>query len=344
MSEKLIYSLNIGGEQISNKNRTGDRWMSSLTVDSEMNGIGSECVVELVAPDEALPKGNDPLEVKMDAGDGEKVVFKGNITQVRVTPVSQIVTATTGFEALAQVDYRAVYENSSVDFIVKELIQQGGLQAGTIETGPELSGYVLFEGPRVLGHIRRLADLSSKDYYTDLEGKFCFTGPDTKGETHTFQYGLDVYELDLKQNSPVFDGVEVTGEGAAGTEGAEKYYWLSDDLSGVCGKASLDDKGNVTTGKSGKRVNRFFSGALRSQEAAENIAESYLKKVYVESVKGRLKAHGRLGIAPGDRVKFSDFPTGHAYSKLLENSDGLRVRHVRLLLNSEDGFVTYLNF
>lgn len=344
MPDEMSYDLTIGSQQVSNKKRDSDRQLLALSSVLTMDGMGGRCLVELGDPESTPPMSGDPLTIKLDNGEGEVQVFKGEVDAVETTASAQRISASDSLVKMAQLDVEAVYENVTVDFIVKELMQQAGITPGTIEKGPKLPSFVLFRGPRALRHIQGLAELCSVDIFTDGDGKAHFAGSETKFDKHTFQYGDNVLELCLKKIQPTHDSIEVWGEGAASSQGAEKYYWLPTDLSSVHGKAAISKDGTVSKGKAGSFAVRLCSGAVRSGEAAANLAEAHMKAVAARPVQGNIKVFGAPLVKPGDTVVIERLPEHHSAAAIFKDGQALRVRQVKHMLNMKQGFLTSMDF
>jgi hypothetical protein len=313
-------------------------------VDLSMDGTGGRCTAELGDPEYTQPQAGDPFTVKLAGDNGETQVFKGEVEAVETTATSQRVMGSDGLVKLARLDLAETYENVNVDFIVKDLMQRAGVEPGKVNKGLKLPSLVLFRGPRALNHLQKLAQLCGVDLFTDGSGKAHFAGPDQAGERRTFQYGENVVALKLKKNSPINDGIEVWGEGAAGSKGAEKYYWLAADLSGVQGKAALGTDGSVSSNTSGKQPAQFCSGALRSGDAAGTAAQSRMKSVASRLVQGHIKVFGAPAVMPGDLIAVEGLPVHHSAKILFEGGSSLRVRRVRHLLDMQAGFITRMDF
>jgi hypothetical protein len=344
MPGEVTYDLTIGGQNASSTRRDSDRQLLSLMVELSMDGTGGRCLAELGDPEYTPPQPGDPFTVKLAGGNGETQVFKGEVEAVETTATSQRIMGSDGLVKLARLDLAEAYENVNVDFIVKDLMQRAGVEPGLVKKGPKLPSLVLFRGPRALRHIRKLAELCGVDLFTDGTGRAHFLGPDQAGEKRTFQYGENVVALKLKKIPPVNDGVEVWGEGAASSKGAEKYYWLPADLSGVQGKAALGTDGSVSTGKSGQQPTQFCSGALRSGDAAGAAAEARMKLVAGRLVQGHIKVFGSPAVMPGDLIDVEGLPAHHGATAVFEGGKSLRVRRVRHLLDMQAGFITRMDF
>lgn len=343
MPGDVIYDLTIGSQIASSKTRDSERQLLSLVTELGMEGTGGHCTVELADAEYTPPEPGDPLKANLDAGDGEHQVFAGEVESVEATATSQRITASDGLVKLARLDVEAAYEDVTVDFIVKELLQQAGVEPGTLEKGPKLPSFILFRGPRALRYIQGLAALCGVDLFTDGEGKAHFAGPSTAGDLHSFQYGENVRELSIKEIQPVYDGVEFWGEGAASSQGADKYYWLPTELSGVNAKASLAGDGSVSSGTSGKCPIQLCSGALRSGEAVSDLAEARMKAVASRRIQGHIKVFGSPSVKPGDLVKIEGLPAHHSAAEIFKDAQGLRIRRVRHVLDMQAGFITRMD-
>jgi len=344
MALAVAYHIKIGSQTASSNARENDRLLLSLIAELNMDGVGGRCSVELGGTQYKTPPPGDAVSVGLDGGDGMVAVFTGEVEAVQVGATSQRIYASDGLVKLGRLDVEAAYEDVNVDFIVKDLLQQAEVDAGKVEKGPKLASYVLHRGPRALRHIQHLAEICGADFYSDGEGKAHFTVPAKGGADHSFLYGENILSLDLQHPPPVHDSVEVWGEGAASSKGADKFYWLATDLSGVSDKAAVDDDGKVSTGKPGKRPLHITHGAVRSGETAQALAKAHMAALSARWVRGRLKVFARPGVEPGNLVEIKDLPEDHAAAGALKDNRLLRVRRVSHQLDRNQGFVTRMDF
>lgn len=314
------------------------RQLLSLAGELAMGGIGGRCVVEIADPSLSAPALGDSVQVSLGKGDGTTPVFTGEVRQVTRTATALRITATDGLAKLATFDLEMAYENKTAGAIVKDVLGQAGVDAGTVEDGPTLATWIMHKGPRALRHLQRLAELCGADLFSDGEGKICFITPSTQGEEHTFQYGGDVLALHLEDATPPFDSFSVWGEGAASSQGAGKEHWLVKDLSSVNGKAAVGQGGSVSPGQEGDRPLLVLDGSVRSGEAAKAVAEARAAAVAARAVRGFLQVLGAPAVKPGDTVKVSDLPGDGA------EPGPLRVRRVRHRLDARVGFITRVDF
>lgn len=343
MPVDVTYHLKIG-EQIADSNqRDSHRQLLALAVELGMDGAGTRCMVELADPEYTTPTPGDAFIVELGGVYSKARVFTGVVDTVETTSHSQRIFGADGLLKLARMDVETSYENVSVDFIVKDLLKQAKVDSGTVEKGPKLPSLTLFRGPRAFGHIQRLARLCGTDLFTDGMGKAHFAGPETKGQTHAFQYGEDVMELQLKEISPASNGVEVWGEGAASSKGAQKYYWLPTDLSGTLSKAVLGNNGSVLTGKSGHFPLHVCAGALRSRQATDAVAKAMVNAKASRCVQGSLKVFCAPAVTPGDRITVTDLPDHHGAADIFNKKMSVRVRRVRHFLDTRMGCITRMD-
>ena len=136
----------------------------------------------------------------------------------------------------------------------------------------------------------------------------------------------------------------MVGEGAAASQGADKFYWLVKDVAGVSGKAAIDAHGVVAVGRSGSSPRHVKLGAVRSGEAAQLVAEAQMRALAARWLRGRVDVLCAPKVLPGDQVKINGIPPRHGAASLLQGPHRLRVRQVRHILNRKHGFVTHLGF
>jgi hypothetical protein len=317
----------------------GDRQLLSLLVERDMDGLGGRCVLELSGAGFAPVISGDAVKVKLDVGDGMTPVFSGEANDFAVAATGHRVAARDDIAMLAAFDQEGAFENQTADAIIKTLITSAGARPGIIAKGPSLPSYVVHRGPRTLRHVQRLAELCGADLYTDADGRVQCAAPKNGSPDHTFRYGTNVLRLDLRAAAICGDSIEVWGEGAASAKGADKAHWLPAKLDGVSGTATLQSDGNVAADRLGKRPVRVIDGALRSGEAAKQVAEARMKNLAARRVRGFIEVFGAPKVKLGDLVSIDDLPDEHAAAALLDTGP-LQVRGVRHTLDRSRGLVT----
>jgi len=344
MTGSLAYCIRIGALTISNQATGNERLLLYLDVRLGMDGVGGVCELLLGDPENVPPQIGDTLSVELNVGEGAQTVFTGIVDTVRVDITGQSVTAYDSLRKLVGLETESSYENVDVDFVVKDLLQQAGVSVGRVAKGIKLVSYAIVKNPGALRQVLELADWCGADLYTDGAGKAHFTTPAEQGAEHLLEFGQNVLRLELQATPPIHDSVEVFGEGAAAGQGADKFHWLANDMAGVSGKAAIDAQGMVTAGRIGKCPRLLKLGAVRSGEAAQQVAEAQMRALSARWLRGRVEVYGMPKIFPGDHVKINSVPARHSVAKLLQGQHTLRVRQVRHFLSLNRGFLTCLEF
>ena len=344
MTNNLSYEIKIGRYSIKSDSKESDRTIKSFACEHSMDGGCGNCCIELSDIENPVPQTGEDVVVKIDSGKGLQSVFKGKIDHVTINPTTYQVNASDSLLSLSKCDLQVAYEKASADTIAKDILNKAGISIGTVEKGPKFESYVLLHGPCALNHLKKLGRIIGFDIFSDGEGKANFCGSSTKKNTHTIRYGIDILEYSIKELPLLIDSLIIIGEGSAGTKGAEKYYWLPDDLKGVTGKGCVDNKGNVSSGKAGSFLSTQYSAIAKSKEVGDTIAKNQLVNQADRRFSGYLKVTGITGIFPGDRIKIDSLPKKHALETFFKSGDGLRVRRSRISLNTETGLITRLDF
>ena len=336
----LNYTVTVGSQISASDGQEEDRLLVSLTTQLGMDSGCGYCILDLADADYTPPAQGDEVTVELDSGEGSTRVFTGEVDTVETIAGAQRITAFDGISKLGRLELEASYEEVSIDDIVKDLMDQASVTPGKVDECPQVPSFVLFRGSGVLQHIMQLARFCGKDLYTDGQGQINFTGPLTTGTEHSFEYGLNILNLELR-NEPAFrDSAEIWGEGAAGSQGADKYYWLSNDLAGLNGMAAIDN-GQVVAGKINSSPLQEVMASLRSGEAVSEIAENRMQAVASKLNSGQITVYGSPNVMPGDTLLVTNLPENHSATDMFRDG-GLRIRNVQHRLSLEAGFITRL--
>lgn len=343
---RIGYTIELGSITLSEQPDEGGPPLLALDVGRSMGGTGGRARIELGNVGAAMPAVGDRVRIELDAGEGSSVVFTGEVEEVARGTRTVVVQARDALARLAEHEVESGYEEASAGFIVKDLVEAAGAEAGTIEEGPTFPRYVVHGGGRALQHAQRLAALLGADLYSDAEGKVCCERPAKGSPAHRLRWGEHLLQVSLEREPLRTDSLAVWGEGAAGTDGSDKEHWLTTDLSGVAGKAEVSESNGqrtVTPKQLGKRPRTLIDGAIRSVDAADEIAEAYVKRLELRPVRGSVLVLGLPEAALGQWVELAELPES-------SNPVGrgaavqLRVRGVRHRLSPSTGLVTELRF
>lgn len=313
----------------------------TLRCELGMDGVGRCSMVLIVPTGTRIPAPGAPLRVELGFDGATAPVFSGEVDSVRTTALGVTVSAGDALARLANTFAAGTYEALPPGPIVRDLLDQAGVAVGAIDDGPHLGSHVLFPGLSLLDHLQRLAALCGASLFADGEGALHFIAADTVGATHSFRFGADVLALDLAHAPTTRSGVDVWGEGAAGTQGEAKAHWLPDALDGVAGRADLDGA-PVFASPAVMRRSFVRDGSLRTGNAAAEAARGRAAAL-ARPLCGTLDVPGAPRVAPGDLVELTGLPESHPLHALLA-AGRLRVRRVRHRLDTARGFTTRMEF
>nr|MCH9686073.1 hypothetical protein [Deltaproteobacteria bacterium] len=194
-------------------------------------------------------------------------------------------------------------------------------------------------------HVAKIARLLGADVYTDGAGSIQVRRPQSGPARHQLRWGVDLLDVDVASTTAAVDSIEVWGEGSAGTDGADKEHWLATDLAGVRGQATLDGDGQgatVTTGSTGERLARIVDGAIRSVDAAEEVAAAVMQARALRPFTGTVSVFGVVDIEIGDWVDLVDLPV--FARPTTDTTLSVRVRRLWHHLSPFQGLRTRLGF
>lgn len=331
---QVDYDLTIGSRSIGPKPRRGDPLLIALRCALGVDLPAGRGVIDLALPSaDAAPALGDSVTVKLDGGDGLETVLTGEVATVSWTELGIRVEVADALSKLARLEVAQAYQDKTAGEIVGDVLSQAQIQRGTVDDGPRFPSYVLHRGPRALAHLRRLAERTGRHLFTDGKGHVHFTAPRQGAADHTFAMGRDVLRLCVEEIEPPFDGAVVWGEGSGA--GQTRAHWLAADLSNVRGEASIGQDAKVKPGASGSRPREITDGAVRSGEAARDLAEAWTRAA-ARMAAGFVEVPGSPQIGAGDLLSIDDLPDPAS------SWWPLPVRRVHHLLTAGGGFVTRL--
>lgn len=342
---RIAYTIEIGSTTISN-DPAGGPPLVALRVERGVGGAGGRARIGVGRTEGAAPRVGDEVRVEIRGAISEGNAFRGEVDGVSPGIDTVVVEARDGLARLAEHEVERAYEEVTAGFIVADLVDASGATVGQVEDGPTFSRYVVYAGPRALQHVQRLAALVGAELLTDGDGKVCFVRPREDAPAQRLRWGEHLLRVELEQAPLSSDSLVVWGEGAAGTDGAEREHWLATDLSGAKGEAAVDEAGGqrrVMAGRHGERPRALVDGAIRSAEVADEIARAHVQRLALRPLRGSVLALGLPHAAPGTWVELSDLPDS-LQPLAAAPSLRLRVRHVVHHLSPARGLLTELRF
>lgn len=278
-------------------------------------------------PDAPRPARDEAGSVALGFQDsGAELVFTGHVERIRTSLVGPArITAVNGGANLAQLRVTQSYEKQSAGDIVRDLAQRAGVETDAIEGGVDLPFYALDATQTAYQHIARLARLSGFQARMTPEGKLAFAAPATGSPVHAFAYASDVLGMDVYEMPPQLGAVTVTGEGAAGNQGADAWGWIVKDPASLSRSAGT-----------GQPERQFSVPELRSADTAQSAADAIAGAAVRGGLAGRLLVPGAPGVAPGSAVEVTGAPEEALNGTWL----AARVRH---RFSKSEGFTTLLD-
>lgn len=276
-------------------------------------------------------RGNDIIPgntaiVELTAGEVTSQVMASEIQSVASSHYQTRITGTTVIEKLAQTRLNQIYENQSVSQIVSNLADQASVSTGQIDKGSTYSCFVVHESRTLFDHIRQLALCNGMDVYADTDNKLTVTVFNKSSADHIFRYGMEILDLQISINNPVVNHVRVSGESPSSNQGPDTWHWIAKDISPFQGEAG-----------DGSKTLAMQDGAVRTKDAAENLAVSKLCAIKNNSTCGKLKILGNPKVKLADAIEIKGVPKP-------ELNGLFKVVLVRHVLNKTEGYLTYVGF
>src|SRR5262245_4562679 len=156
-----------------------------------LGGDGGEESFSVQVRGNAIKHG-DEITVELTSGDRSGKVMTAGVQSIESSFGQTKIAGATGKLKLANTRVNQVYENQSLDQIVKDLAKQAGVDTGQIETGSSYSYFVAHDSKNLLGLIRELAMRDGLDMYFDADDKLTLKKFDKSSPHHTFFYGIDI--------------------------------------------------------------------------------------------------------------------------------------------------------
>ena len=211
---------------------------------------------------------------------------------------TRLVTASNGSRDLAKARLNRSFEQQDTGQIIQALASELGLSSDLPGDVPTLPRFVVDDRASLYAHIANLAALSGYLVCIDADGGVAVKDPAVGGEPAArIAYGVDVLDFQLGERTRQIASVQVTGEGAAGDQGSDAWYWLRKDPAS-----------NQSTAGNGAPLRSASSGALRSADAAATLAGAKLRRASEAATRGWLLIAGAPQIGPGDNVELSGMP------------------------------------
>jgi hypothetical protein len=307
-----------------------DPWSSFLLAMRLTLGLGGHVDYSILhvldgddAPATAL---GDGLEFSLDYdGEGETRFFTGSVSRLENTVAGyRRLTVASPFLALSQKRLNSSFEEQSASDIVRALLGETDVEAGTVDAGEQYPFYVVGDDSSLLEHIR---------YIAQQQDWLCYCGPDgrlnahavTSGEAaRTFAYGVDILELEHGAQPGSLSGIRVVGGGAATSNGAQAWNWLTKDPKVL---NEMGDSARVVPMR-----------ALRNAPAAQNFGASLTAADARDANRIRLLTPAAPEVLPGEAFIVDGAPTAEANGTYVTERVVISFDRERGFLSRIEGF------
>src|SRR5215211_186306 len=253
--------------------------------------------------------------------DGSKdlrTVFTGKVESISNTgPKTMVVSPLTKLYNL-RID--RFYNNQYAGDIVKDLAKKSQIEVDTASNGIKFPSYVIDRHKNAIEHISELASLCGFDFYTTNEGKLVFKEYKPYSP-HIIEYGKNILDIQLADQTPPGESVRVTGSSPAGTKGEDKYYWMT--------KKNVEDKAS-----SGLDQLLIQNMAVKDSITAKAVSDAALKRLKASTTL-KVTIMGDEKIMLGDTVMIQNVPQTSFNGEF-------QVRELEHIFTKTEGFTTEL--
>ncbi len=257
--------------------------------------------------------------------DGAKditTVFTGKIESLSNTgPKTMVVSSLT---KLYNLRLDRFYDNQYAGDIIKDLVKESEIDIDSASNGIKFPSYVINRHKSAFEHISELAILCGFDFYPTNEGKLIFKEY-TPTSPHIIEYGKNMLEIQLVDQTSPAESVRVTGSSPAGTKGEDKHFWLT--------KKNVEDKA-ISSNSSGSNQMLIQNMAIKDPVTAKAVSEAVLKRLKAATTL-KVKIIGDEKIMLGDTVRIQNIPQSALNGEF-------QVREIEHIFTKSEGFTTEL--
>ncbi|MCI0489360.1 MAG: hypothetical protein L0229_22435, partial [Blastocatellia bacterium] len=288
-------------------------------------GEGGEEAFSVQVRGQAIKTG-DQITIELTSGDKSAKVMTANLHSIRSSFELTQIIGRSGAQKLADARLDQVYENQSLKQIANDLASQAQVDAGQIEQGSTYSYFVADQSKNLLRQIRELAARDGLDAYFDADNKLTLKKFNKSSADHTFYFGIDIFDLQIFNRKAATEHILVYGESPASNQGSDTWHWIAKDLTPFRSEVG---QGVKTLG--------IQDGAVRTKDAADNLATSKFGAIKDQSVRGRMKTLGNPKVKIGDAIEIKN-------ATKPELNGLFKVISVRHVFNKREGYLTFITF
>lgn len=321
------YKLTIGSKVIDTTDKPQASTVIELSVSLDLETPADRFLLKMGNVGAFRPAREDETKIELGYADN------GGLTQVVVGTVETVEPGLTtthvrgygGAIKLLRTFVDQTYERQTAGAIVRDLADKSGIEVETADDGINFPAYVVDGRRSVYLHFSDIAELCGFDLYFNPDGKLVFEKFLSGKTVHVFEAGKHIVALDVLRTPPLAEQVEMWGESATGSDGADASAWVTTDFSGSKGTAG-----------SGVRL-LIERPAVRTADAARTAANAFLTTLQRRTIRGRLVTIGRPEVKLGDSIRMQGLEDDSL-------NDRFQVRSVVHRITKSAGFTTTINF
>jgi hypothetical protein len=239
---------------------------------------------------------------------GVQLGFDGSLATVFTGKVSALIgTRDQGLEVvlaspshgLAQARQNVSFEQRTLADVVRQWAGEAQVTPGDLDTGPSFPFLAVDDRRSAWEWIAVLARLAGTMAWIDGDGKLHCKQP-AGTPVRKYHYGQDVLSLSFSERVAHLGEVTMTGEGAAGSQGAQAWSWLAKSADAV--QASAGD---------GVPKRLYQEGVLRSHAAADAAANAIHERAQALCSRVVVRVPGSAEVGVGVLFELADCPGGN---------------------------------
>lgn len=287
---------------------------------------------------------DDEVELQLGHDGDNETVFTGKVATLQPTLSGVRVTALGKMQQLLTLRTAVWYDDQSAGSIARDLIDQAGLDVGTVDDGPNLPRFAVDRRQSGFAHLKQLADRLGFELYAKRDGTIQFHGlgegagldagaglggavssaaANLLGEgSEGYQFGQHLIQGQAQRRSPTWGSVVVSGESPMSGQGDSTAHWLT-----------VNDADYRSEAGSGEPTLLRIDPAARTKDIADRFAAGLVATANRSAHQVTIRVLGRPQVDLGDTIEIGAAPDG-----LLNGSGYIRALHHHF--DTESGFVT----
>jgi hypothetical protein len=260
-------------------------------------------------PDVAV---DDELGVQLGFDGSLASVFTGKVVVLGGTRDQGLeVVLASPAHLLAQSRQNASFEQQTLGDLMRLWAGEVQVAPGDVDSGPSFPFLAVDDRRSAWEWIGALARLAGLLAWIDGDGKLNCKQP-AGAPARTYRYGQDLLQLRFTERAASLGEITMSGEGAAGSQGAKAWSWLAKSADPMQGSAG---------GGAPKRL--YQEGVLRDHAAVDAAAQGISERAQALRSVVEVTVPGSPEVGAGALFELADCPDGRGDGTYV----ALRLRH-----------------